>query len=205
MNKQIRLPVQKNYCSTCVFFIQFPCFLRCIMFYFSFIWLHVDAFAINSMVHCWIAFEPGASELTYYCTPPVTILDVIDWSWKSGWLIHKWALCTRIAPLLSEVPKWFKGPTKVSTSRRSQLVRKIGSQNQSMGAWAVWRQNPKKKINQDKATHIGPLQPLASAEFHVTGPLQPLAFKERSPLPLYFTWLTWVLVLKHETALSVRV
>ena len=35
------------------------------------------AFGINSMVHCGSAFEPGASGLRYYCTPPVCIPDVI--------------------------------------------------------------------------------------------------------------------------------
>jgi len=45
-----------------------PCFLMCILFYVFFIWLHVYAFAIHSMVHCGSAFEPGASGLPYYCT-----------------------------------------------------------------------------------------------------------------------------------------
>ena len=35
-----------DYCSTCVYFIPAPCFLMCIRFYVSFIWLHVYAFAI---------------------------------------------------------------------------------------------------------------------------------------------------------------
>jgi len=61
----------------CVFFIHFPCFLMCIMFYFSFIRLHVCAFAIHSMVHCGSAFEPGTSGLPYYCTPPVCVPDVL--------------------------------------------------------------------------------------------------------------------------------
>jgi len=51
-----------------VFLIPVPCFLMCIMFYVSFIWLHVYAFAIYSMVHCGSAIEPGASGLPYYCT-----------------------------------------------------------------------------------------------------------------------------------------
>ena len=58
-------------------FIHVPCFLMCIMFYFSFIWLHVYAFPIHSMVHDWNAFEPGASELPYYCTPPVCVPAVL--------------------------------------------------------------------------------------------------------------------------------
>jgi len=44
---------------------------KCLMFillYFMFIWLHVYAFAINSMVHRRSAFEPGASGLPYYWT-----------------------------------------------------------------------------------------------------------------------------------------
>jgi len=55
-------------CSTCVFSIHVPCLLMCILFYFSFILLHVYAFAIYFMVHCGSAFEPGASGLPYYYT-----------------------------------------------------------------------------------------------------------------------------------------
>ena len=35
------------------------------------------AFAIKSMVKCGSAFEPGASELPYYCSPPVCVPAVI--------------------------------------------------------------------------------------------------------------------------------
>jgi len=35
-----------------VFFIHASCFLMCILFTVSFIWLHVYAFGIHSMVHC---------------------------------------------------------------------------------------------------------------------------------------------------------
>jgi len=79
-NKQIRLPVKNNCCFTCVFFIHVPCFFMCILFYFSFIWLHVYAFVINSMVHCGSAFEPGASRLPYYCTPPVCVLWIAHYA-----------------------------------------------------------------------------------------------------------------------------
>ena len=44
---------------------------------FAFIWLNVPVFAIKSMVHCGSAFEPGAAGLSYYCTPPVCVPDVI--------------------------------------------------------------------------------------------------------------------------------
>jgi len=40
----------------------------CILFYVSFIWLHVYAFSIHPLVHCGSAFEPGASGRPYYCT-----------------------------------------------------------------------------------------------------------------------------------------
>ena len=46
-----------------------------ILFHVSFIWRHVYAFAINSMIGS--VFEPGASRLPYYYTPPVTAPDVI--------------------------------------------------------------------------------------------------------------------------------
>ena len=35
-------------------------------------------FAVKSMVHCGSAFEPGASGLPYYCTPPVCVPEVND-------------------------------------------------------------------------------------------------------------------------------
>jgi len=52
-------------------------FWMCILFYFSFIRLHVCAFAIHSMVHCGSAFVLGAFGLPYYCTPPVCVPDVL--------------------------------------------------------------------------------------------------------------------------------
>ena len=55
-----------------------PCFLMCILFYYSFIWLHVYAFAITSMVHCGSAFEPGASGLPYYCTS-ICVRSCCNW------------------------------------------------------------------------------------------------------------------------------
>ena len=51
-----------------MFFRHVPCFLMCILFYFTLFWLHAYAFAIHSMVHCGSAFEPGAVRLPYYCT-----------------------------------------------------------------------------------------------------------------------------------------
>jgi len=41
----------------------------------------------------------------------------IDWFWKSGWLFHKWALCTRIAHLPQWGPKMiWKVPRKLTNS-----------------------------------------------------------------------------------------
>jgi len=37
----------------------------------------VYAFAIKTMAHSGSALEPGASGLPYYCTPPVTVPDVM--------------------------------------------------------------------------------------------------------------------------------
>ena len=51
-----------------MFIIHVCRFMMCVLFCFSFIWLHVYVFAIKYMVHCWSAFEPGASGLPYYCT-----------------------------------------------------------------------------------------------------------------------------------------
>jgi len=69
-NKYINtVTCNKNDYSSCtlprVFFMRSPSFLMCILFYFLFIWIHVYAFASNSMVHCGSAFEP--SRLPYYC------------------------------------------------------------------------------------------------------------------------------------------
>jgi len=70
-----------NYCFTCVFLIHAPCFLMCMMFYVSFIWIHVYAFAIHFMVHCGSAFEPGASGLPYYCAS----ICVCSWcKWRAS-------------------------------------------------------------------------------------------------------------------------
>jgi len=49
----------------------------CVVFYVSVIWINVYAFAILSMVHCGSAFEPGASGLPFYCTPPVCVPAVL--------------------------------------------------------------------------------------------------------------------------------
>jgi len=59
------------YCSLCVFFIHDRYFLMCIQFHVSFIWLHVYAFAIYSMVHCGI---PSSQAL-----PDPWILSNVCW------------------------------------------------------------------------------------------------------------------------------
>ena len=48
-----------------------------VLFYFSFVCLQVCAYAFKFKVHCGGALGPGASGLPYYCTPPVTVPDVI--------------------------------------------------------------------------------------------------------------------------------
>jgi len=45
--------------------------------YFSFVCLHVCAYAFKFKIHRGSAFEPGASGLPYYCTPTVLFSDVI--------------------------------------------------------------------------------------------------------------------------------
>jgi len=47
----------------------------CVLFYLSFVCLHVRAYSLKFKVHCGSDFELGASRLPYYCTPPVC--DVI--------------------------------------------------------------------------------------------------------------------------------
>ena len=75
------LLVKNNVCLRCVFFIHVPSrsflisvWFICLLFVFYFT-THVCIG--HFMVHCGSAFEPGASGLPYYCTPPVCGPDVI--------------------------------------------------------------------------------------------------------------------------------
>jgi len=65
------------YCSGCVLFIHVPCLWMCILFNFSFVCLHVYAYAFKSKVHCGSTLGPGASGLPYYCTQLVCVPTVI--------------------------------------------------------------------------------------------------------------------------------
>jgi len=58
-------------------FVHVACWLMCVLFYFSFVCLHVCAYAFKSKVHCESALGPSASRLPYYCTPLVCIPAVI--------------------------------------------------------------------------------------------------------------------------------
>jgi len=49
----------------------------CVLFYFTFVYLHVCAYVLKFRDHCCSAFELGASGLPYYCTPPVCVPAVI--------------------------------------------------------------------------------------------------------------------------------
>jgi len=57
--------------------IHVACLWMCVLFYFSLVCLHVCAYAFKFNFHCGSAFEPGASGLPYYCTPPVYVPAVI--------------------------------------------------------------------------------------------------------------------------------
>ena len=71
-------------CSfVCVLFIHVACLRMCVLFYFSFVTLHVCAHAFKFKVHCGSAFEPGASGLLNYCTPPVCVPVIIGG--LTGW------------------------------------------------------------------------------------------------------------------------
>ena len=48
------------------------------MLYSSFLVVHVCVYSVQFKVHCRSALGPGAAGLAYYCTPPVTVPDVID-------------------------------------------------------------------------------------------------------------------------------
>jgi len=58
-------------------FKHVACLWMCVLFYVSFVCLHVCVYASKFKVHCGSASEPGASGLPYYCTPPVCVPDVI--------------------------------------------------------------------------------------------------------------------------------
>jgi len=53
------------------------CLWVCVLFYLFFVCLHVCAYVSKFEVHCGRAFEPGASGLPYYCSPPVCVPDVL--------------------------------------------------------------------------------------------------------------------------------
>jgi len=65
------------YSPVCVMFIHVACLWMCVLFYFSFVCLRVCAYAFKFKVHFGSDFEPGASGLPYYFTPPVSIHTVI--------------------------------------------------------------------------------------------------------------------------------
>jgi len=56
-----------------VMFIHIACLWMCVLFYFSFVCLHVCAYAFKFKVDFGSAFEPGTSGLPYCCTPPVCV------------------------------------------------------------------------------------------------------------------------------------
>jgi len=58
--------------------VHVACLWMCVLFSFSFGCLHVCVYVSKFEVHCGNAFEPGASGLPYYCTPPVCVPDVLD-------------------------------------------------------------------------------------------------------------------------------
>jgi len=70
------------------------------------------------------------TSLRFLFFPPLrsTIRAFIDWFWSRGWLIDKGAICTRTAPLFWIFISLFQHP-------RTRLVRKIGSQNQSIAVY----------------------------------------------------------------------
>jgi len=61
----------------CILLIHVACLWMCVLIYSSFLRLHVCAYAFKFKVHCGSALGPGASGLPYYCTPFVTVPDVI--------------------------------------------------------------------------------------------------------------------------------
>jgi len=59
-----KIPINKSkykiiYCPGCVMFIHVVCLWICVLLHFSFVCLHVFAYAFKFKVHCGSAFEPG--------------------------------------------------------------------------------------------------------------------------------------------------
>ena len=77
------------------------------LFYFTFVCLHVCAYAFKFKVHCGSAFGLGASGLPYYCTPPVCIPAVIG-GLAVWW--HKNKIKTKIPPADSPTSELFLLP-----------------------------------------------------------------------------------------------
>ena len=128
--------------------IHVACLWMCVLFYLSFVSLHVCAYASKFKVHCGSAFEPGASGLPHYCTPSVCVPAVINWFWLRGWQNNKRAICAGTAHVFWNFISLFERP-------RTRLVGKIGSQNQSVGELAVWRHNQtKQKIGYTESWNV---------------------------------------------------
>ena len=75
LNQYVELKI--NCRPGCVVFTHVACLWMCVLLYFSFVCLHVCAYASKFKVHCGSAFEPAASGLPHYCTQPVRVPDVI--------------------------------------------------------------------------------------------------------------------------------
>ena len=85
-----------NYYPRCVMFIHVACSWMCVWFYFSFVCLHVCAYAFKFKVHCGSAVDPGASGLPYYCKLSVCVPAVIGglavWRHNNNNTVS-WVLC----------------------------------------------------------------------------------------------------------------
>jgi hypothetical protein len=107
-------------------------FLMCMVFYVSFIWLNVYAFAILLMVHCRSAFEPGASGILITAPKPVLVAAVLG-------ALAVWIQNQTKNPLGS-APRAVPGyPINCATLLCAPDI---------MGGLAVWRHNKPKTQNQ---------------------------------------------------------
>jgi len=120
--------------------LVFDCIVWCIytclyisgyVYIYTCMYIYIHAYVYTCTYICICMYMHTHTHMyIYMCTYTYIYINthIIDWFWKSGWLIHKSALCTGIAPL----PQWGQNAYNISTN--SQLVRKIGSQNQSIVA-----------------------------------------------------------------------
>jgi len=93
----------------------------CVLLYFSFLCLHVCAYALESNVHCGSALGPGASGLPYYCTPPVTVHTVLG-GLAVWWNNKKQKIGGLAAAVWRHNKRYIRNKTKTKKTRTQKVL-----------------------------------------------------------------------------------